>query len=88
MSAREANHSKNGVCLRNVMSGWRITAVGLPSFYHVIKIQIFSIFGTAPIIWKYKILISAFDTPNQPYIFCFDKFYEANSRKLNEYVTI
>ncbi len=37
---------------------------------------------------KYKHLINAFDTSNQPYIFCFDKFYEANSGKLNEYVTI
>ena len=28
---------------------------------------------------KYKYLINAFDTSNQPYIFCFDEFYEANS---------
>lgn len=31
---------------------------------------------------KYKPLIYDFDTSNQPYIFCFDKFLEANQQKL------
>ncbi len=33
---------------------------------------------------KYHKLIYDFDTSNQPYIFCFDKFYEANADKLEE----
>jgi len=35
-----------------------------------------------------EISINAFDTSNQPYIFCFEKFYETYSEKLNDYLTI